>query len=57
MKVNKNEEDGIHGASVVHAFSVASQRVMGDVLGQERLKLIPEGIGNEIIFANSRFPC
>ena len=30
----ENEEDGIHRASVVNAFSVASQRVMRDMLRQ-----------------------
>jgi hypothetical protein len=49
----ENEKDGIQGAPVVHAFPLASQRMMGDVFGQERLDLIPEGVGNEIVFVDS----
>ncbi len=43
----EHEEDGVHRAPVINTLSVAPQRVMGDMLWQERFDLFLESVGDE----------
>ena len=53
----EHEEDGVHRAPVINTLSVAPQRVMGDVLWQERFDLFPESVGDEKVLADTWLFC